>query len=416
VQETVSPFPLLILSYAWWKRGRIAASDLRASAPFFAVSLILGSITLACGQWYFQNLGITPEPDPTIAWADRIVLAGRSLAVYFAHCFWPVNLLPGYPQWKLDPASPIGYLPWFALAAVLFFCWKKRATWGRHALLGLGFFLIFIAPFIGFKPASYMKFTWVMDHFLYIPIIGLIGLVVALISLVEQRFPEERRLAITMLVTALVALLAFESRAYATAYSDEATLWGYTVQHNPNNWMAQDNLAKALLVLNRPEDAVPHFETALKLRPDRAQIHFNLGRAFVAMDRIPDGIAEYDRALALAPTDADIYNQKGVALLQANLLPDALAQFQQALTLRPHYAIALDNEGIALAQSNRLPEAITAFTAALKITPDKISTLDNLASAQLQAGRETDAAATFHRVLELDPNDPKAQQGIAPKR
>jgi tetratricopeptide (TPR) repeat protein len=413
---TVSPFPVLILLYAWWKRGRVAVADVRRSIPFFTVSLILGSITLLCGQWYFQNLAVTPEPDPTIAWPSRIVLAGQSLGLYFAHCFWPVNLLPGYPQWTLNPASPIGYLPWLGLAGALFFLWQKRATWGRHALLGFGFFLIFIAPFIGLKPASYMKFTWVMDHFLYIPIIGLIGLVVAAIGQIETRIPANARIAATAAVTVLVALLAFEAHAYSSAYTDEATLWGYTVEHNPDNWMAQDNLAKGLLALNRPEDAVPHFQAALQLRPNRAQLHFNLGRALVAMDRIPDGLAEYDRALALAPTDADIYNQKGVALIQANRLAEALEQFQQALALRPNYALALDNQGIALAQSHRLPEAIASFTAALKLTPNNTSTLDNLGSAQLQAGRTAEATATFQRVLQLDPQNPKALQALAPGR
>ncbi len=410
---TVSPFPALILLYAWWKRGRIASADVRASVPFFAVALILGSLTLLCGQWYFQNLAVTPEPDPAIAWPARVVLAGQSLGVYFAHCFWPVNLLPGYPQWELDPASAISYLPWLALATALVFLWQRRATWGRHALLGLGFFLLFIAPFLGFKPASYMKFTWVMDHFLYIPIIGLIGLAVAALGQIEKQAPAAARLLVTASVTALVALLAFESRAYATAYTNEATLWGYTVEHNPNNWMAQDNLAKALL-FDHPADAVPHFQAALQLRPNRAQLHFNLGRALVATDRIDDGLAEYDRALALAPTDADISNQKGIALLQTNRIPEAIAQFQRALALRPNYALALDNEGIAFAQSHRFPEAIAAFTAALEITPNNPSTLDNLGSAQLQSGQTAEARATFQRVLQLAPNDPKALQALSP--
>ena len=324
-----------------------------------------------------------------------------------------MNLLPGYPQWPLDPASPIAFAPWLILAAALIFLWQKRTTWGRHALLGFGFFLLFIAPFLGFQPASYMKFTWVMDHFLYIPIIGLIGLVVAAIGQIETRLPAHARILVTASVTALVALLAFASRGYAVAYSNEATLWGYTVEHNPGNWMAHDNLAKALL-FDHPEQAIPHFEAALKVRPNQSQIHLNLGRALVATDHIPEGLAEYDRALALAPADADIYNQKGVALLQANRIPEALAQFQHALALRPAYAIALDNEGIALAQSDRLPEAIAAFDAALKLTPDNTSTLDNLAAAQRQSGQTAKARATYQRVLQLAPSDPKALQALAP--
>ena len=137
---TVSPFPALILIYAWWKRGRITAADVRASVPFFAVALILGSITLLCGQWYFQNLTIAPEPDPTIAWPARIVLAGQSLGVYFSHCFWPVNLLPGYFQWELVSTSPISYLPWLTLAGALLFLWRKAHELGPACAARVRFF------------------------------------------------------------------------------------------------------------------------------------------------------------------------------------------------------------------------------------------------------------------------------------
>jgi Flp pilus assembly protein TadD len=409
---TVSPFPALILLYAWWKRGRIAWRDVAASAPFFVVSLGLGLLTLACGTWYYQNRGTMPEAEPVIAWPSRIALAGQTLGVYFAHCFWPVGLLPSYPQWQVDPSSPLQFLPWPILAGLLVLLWQMRSTWGRHALLGLGFFLIFLGPFVGFKPASYMHFTWVMDHFLYIPLIGLIGLSVAAIGSIEERLPASARPIVTGAITAVVALLAFEANGYAVAYSNEATLWGYTVEHNPDDWMAQDNLAKALLLLHRPEEAAPHFEASIQLRPDRAQTHLNLGDALVQMGRIPEGIAEFDQALRLSPTDPAIHNQKGVALLQAGRIPEALAQFEQAVKLRPTYVIALDNLGTALAQSGRLPEALDRFAAALKIVPDDVQTLDNYGSALLQSGLAAEALAAFQHALRLDPPDPKALAAI----
>ncbi len=45
-------FPVVILLYVWWKRGRIRGSDLWHSAPFFAVSLLLGLVTVEVGHWY----------------------------------------------------------------------------------------------------------------------------------------------------------------------------------------------------------------------------------------------------------------------------------------------------------------------------------------------------------------------------
>ena len=51
----------------------------------------------------------------------------------------------------------------------------------------------FLAPFLGFLNISYMNFTWVMDHFLYIPMLGIIGLAVAAASQVDRQLSRLAR-------------------------------------------------------------------------------------------------------------------------------------------------------------------------------------------------------------------------------
>ncbi len=409
---TMAPFFALILLFAWWKRGRIGERDLLAAAPFFVIAVVLAWLSHASGSWYYESEGKVTEVAPLDGLSAHVALAGQSLAVYFSHCFWPVSLLPTYPQWTVDPSSPLQFVAWPILGVAIFWIWRRRKTWGRHALLGIGFFLLFLAPFVGFITISYMTFTWVMDHFLYLPLIGIIGLVVAAVGSIEDRISLSARPIITGLIAALVALLAFEARGYAVAYTDEETLWGYAVEHNPNGWMAQDNLAKALLLLNRPQEAAEHFEASLQLRPGRAETYSNLGRALVAMDRVPDALAEFDRALAISPANPEICNQKGVALLQASRFSEAQTQFERAIQLRPGYAIAIENLGSALAQSGHLPEAIAQFAAALKIDPDDADTHDNMGSALMQSGRTDDARVEFEKALQFKPDDARARQGL----
>jgi ABC-type dipeptide/oligopeptide/nickel transport system permease subunit len=105
------------------------------------------------------------------------------------------------------------------LGGVIYWLWTKRHGWGRHALLGLGFFLHQPGALSGIHPAiSDMAFTWVMDHFLYLPIIGLIGLVVAALGQMEIQLPASFRPYGIGLVTVVLALLAFESHSYAKLF------------------------------------------------------------------------------------------------------------------------------------------------------------------------------------------------------
>ena len=410
----VAPLPAVFLLYAWWKRQRLAWRDITPTLPFFAISLILVAVSHVSDAIYARHPAYPPEVLPHLAPLARFVQAGQSLAVFFTHLVWPVGLLPVYPQWTVDPNSPLAYLPWLAIVVGALALWRRCRSWGRTTLLGMGYFVLFLAPFLGFLEPSYMSFTWVMDHFLYFALLGPIGLVVAAVESIENRLPASRRIAVTAGITLLVGLLALTARGYASAFSDEATLWGYTVAHNPGNWLARDNYAKALLLDNRPDEAAQQFRAAILLPPGRAQTHLNLGRALVGANRVPAGLAEYDTALALDPSDPEIYNQKGVALLQAGRNDEALAQFQKALELRPRYAIALDNLGIALALSGRLDEAIDRFNASIQINPDDPMTHVNLGRALHQLGRNDEANAQFRLALQLDPGNAAAQAVLAP--
>jgi len=282
-KATMVMFPVVILLYAWWKRGRVSVRDVYASAPFFAVSLALGLTTVwflhhAMGNYSVALGGVL----------SRVACAGLALAFYFSESVLPIGLLPIYPRWSVDPPSLLQFLPWPILCGVLYLCWTNRTSWGRHALLGLGFFLINLAPFVGLTAASYMDFTWVMDHMLYIPLIGLIGLAVAGLGWLDRRAPASTRPYGIGIVVAAQVLLAVSSHAYAGLYITEETLWTYAVERNPEAWSAHNNLGNALMATGRLSEAIGQFEQAVKIHPNDAEAHNNLGGAFLRTGRVQE--------------------------------------------------------------------------------------------------------------------------------
>jgi hypothetical protein len=297
----VAPFAFVLLVYAWWKRRRLAASDLTAAAPFLAIAIVLSALSIQCGTWYYLHHDQFGTETPIGSLPMRVALAGQSLAHYFAHTVWPVGLLPIYPQWKPDPSSPLAYLPWLAFAAVigLGLLLPGRA---RHVLLATGFFFLFLAPFLGFIGASYMNFSWIMDHFLYVPIIGIIGLFVAALQWAEDSIPLAARPAITGLCTLVVVLLAFEAHAYSSVYADETQLWSYTLNYYPNSYLAHYNLANELVIAGNIPAAIPHYEKAIELKPDYITAHNNLGMAYAQVGRLVEAKAQFQTALQLMPT------------------------------------------------------------------------------------------------------------------
>ena len=409
----MAPFPVIILLYAWWKRGRIGWSDLLASAPFFVISVILGLITTWSGIWYLQGQLKALAVVEIGGFFSRLALAGQTLSSYFTKCFWPVGPLPIYPQWKIDPSSPVQFLPWLVLAGVAYWLWRKRQSWGRHVLLGLGFFILTLGPFLGFTPISYMSFTWVMDHFLYVPIIGLIGIVVAGIERVDARLATSVHPFSTGILTVIMGLLAFESHWYAAAFTGDETFWNYTIDRNPEAWLAHNNLGKVLLQVGEPEQAKEHFDTVIRLKPELAEPYCNLGAAFVQLGRIPEAVEAFHQSLKRDPNAPEAHNNLGILLAQTGHTAEALGHFEQALRKHPFYAEAHNNMGNTLLLAGRTSEAIEQFQASVQSDPSYVAARDDLGLALAQSGHITEAAEQFRQALQINPNDDKARDGLA---
>jgi tetratricopeptide (TPR) repeat protein len=104
---------------------------------------------------------------------------------------------------------------------------------------------------------------------------------------------------------------------------------GYVEAHN--------NLGVALeKVPGRANDAVAQFEEALRLNPGFYQAEFNLGTTLKTLDRPAEAIEHYEAASRLKPDDPMIHFYLAGALLQApGRTQEAVAQLREVLRLQP---------------------------------------------------------------------------------
>lgn len=303
-QITLAPFPVLILLYGWWKRGRVGWAEVKVSVPFFFIALTFGMYAI-----WVEEMYALPDPIPLGGVFSRIVCAGTTLGFYFTHCFSPAPQLPVYPQWVVDPPNAVLLWPWVVMVGVGYLCWRQRRSWGRHALFGLGFFVLFLVPFLGFMPLSYMSFTWVRDPVLYLPIIGLIGLVVAFLEWGEGKVSAGRRMPLLGIVVLGIAVLGWRSHDYAARFMSPEKLWTYTIGHNPDAWPAYQNLGNELLRRGDATRALAFFAEVVRRQPGYAEGHDDLGIALEDLHQMPEAIAQFEQALKLNPDDAKAREQ-----------------------------------------------------------------------------------------------------------
>jgi len=369
--------PVVLLLHAWWKRGEVTIVDLIRSAPFFMISLALGIITCRY-QW---SRAIGAETIIVGGVASRIATAGMAILFYLKQIVWPINLLPIYPKWAVDPPKPEQFLAWPVIFAATAWCWMNRGTWGRHALFALGFFLLMVAPVLGFVTIAYMRITWVADHFIYLPMIGPVALMGAAVMWLYERVERRSRLAFVAGGSIVLATFCLLSFLYANAWANEDKLWTYTLQLNDDAWQAHNRLGARLFSRGDVQKAFQHFAKATRLRPDLGETHNNLGTALSALGRHNEAIAEYLEANRCTPNVDAMQLNLANALFAAKRFKEAAEPFRALLSRSPDNPALHNNLGVTLYRAGETEEAIREFRRALELKPDLKDAIEGLAVA-----------------------------------
>jgi tetratricopeptide (TPR) repeat protein len=159
--------------------------------------------------------------------------------------------------------------------------------------------------------------------------------------------------------------VAYESGDYAAALEQ----YQAAVERNPQDAESLSNLGQVLVRMNRVEEAIPYFQRALTILPDRWSYQFNLARALGLLDRADESIAAYRRAQQLFPDDYVTTFNLALSLHERGDEAGAVEQYQKAIALQPDdpsFRLALAN---SLVRLEKRAEAAAAYAEYLRLSP-----------------------------------------------
>ena len=364
--------PVVLLGCAWWLRGRITKQDWLRAGPFFVLALAFGLMSV----WFQTHQTFTTGKVQTENFWGRLAGAGMAVWFYIGKALLPLNLNLIYPRWNISPATPLSYLPILALSGALFLCWKFRRSGGRPLLFGIGFFVVNLFPVLGFFDMYFLAISRVSDHFQYLPLIGIVGLLAGAIYLGVRRIKVNG--AEYLINTTLILALTFLTIQRAKVMATEETLWRDTLAKNPAAWSAHNNLACILAEQNKMNEAISHFEASLRLYPNNAQAHGNLGKALTQRRKLPEAEAQLRTAIALKPQEPEFHRSLAYALGGQGKPEEALGELRHAAELEQGVGARLELADM-LHQLGREREAVVEYRRALARQPHSLEVLNNLA-------------------------------------
>jgi tetratricopeptide (TPR) repeat protein len=346
---------------------------------------------------WFQNTNVIKQGIVYDAsFLERIVTAALSCWFYLYKALLPWRVCFVYPRWQLDAGQFVSWLPLTGMIIAAAICWRNRAGWGRPVLAGSAYFVLLIAPALGFAHFYYLRYSLIADHYQYFAIIGLIALAAGGWSQLKQG-----RIAAAAVVVAALSVISWQQCA---AYTDATTLWHDTLKKNPDAWLAHNNLGNILSLEGQWDKALIHHCHVVRLQPNDPIGHNNLGQALAKTHQIPEAIQSYQRALALKPDYATAMNNLGAMYGLINQNDQAELWFRRAIEANPKSADAYDNLGVAMRLKENYVEAERFHRKAIEYDPGKVMARHNLALVLMQLNRAAEAEMQWRQALRVEPN------------
>jgi tetratricopeptide (TPR) repeat protein len=403
-KTTACTLPAALLLILWLRGERIGWRRAWQIAPFFAMGLLMGLVSI----WWERHHQFAVGDAFAIGWVSRLLIASRAVWFYAGKLLWPVDLSFSYPRWQIDPADWRQYL-WLAacIAAAV-----AIRTAGRGVKTGFLIFVATLAPLLGFIMQYALRYSFVADHYQYAASIGLLALAAAGIDRLLGRFEAGRPALRPLVYALLLALLGLLTWRQCRNYADSETLWRATLRSAPNASIAHNNLAQALLDKGKLDEAMRLSAEVLAVNPKDAVAQNNLGFALLEKGRVEEAISHLQAAIAAQPNAPDAYYNLGRALLKKEQFETAIANFQMAVRLRPDFPNAWCNLGFASLQAGRLPEAVAHYERALALAPDYPLAHNDLGGILLRLGQTNRAMTHFQRAAELAPDFVEAHYNL----
>ena len=323
--------PAALLTWHWWKDGKVTVADLRRLAPLALVALVLGGIDLA----YYSNVNVSLDYSP----AQRVLIAAHALCFYAAKLLWPADLALLYAQWDLDPSSPAAWGYVIAVAGAVSALWFLRHRAGRGPLACVLFFAAALSPVLGFLDYGYMNISFVADRYQYLASAGLLVLAAGAAASGAGRLPEAMRKAVAGTACAVVLLLGAMTWTQSEVYRDDATLFDHAASTNTESWAAHYYAGEAFFKQGRYARAEKHLRRSLERGPrhgfdrHRRGTLQKIAETFRLRGRFAEAVEAYRDMLREEPGYANAHAGLGVALFRLRRHAEAAAALERSLSL-----------------------------------------------------------------------------------
>ena len=396
------PFVLLLLDF--WPLGRLSKRALLEKIPLFILAAVSSVVTFVVQQ----SAGAVIEQGNILALNIRIANAFVSYPGYIVKMIYPAVLAPLYPHpgHNLLMWQPIvSFLILAGVTAGVIYSARRR----RYLMVGWLWFIGTLVPVIGLIQVGSQGMA---DRYTYLPSIGFFIIVAWGISdfFANRRY---RKMVLGVSAVAVLVVLLLCTRAQVKHWQNNLALFGHALAVTENNYIMHNNYGNALRKNGQLEEAVVHFNKALRINPKYLNARDNLSQTFMSLGRFEEAVTSFSELLLLYPKHLNAINNLGIALQKQGKIAQAVEQWKKAVQLKPNHPNANFNLGLAMREQGKYDAAIKHFNGALRARKDWPKAHYYLGEIYYRQNKLELTVAHWTEMVKLKPNSAEVLGNLA---
>ncbi len=401
------PFFLLLIDF--WPLNRISLESIMKrpkkvwnliteKIPLFFLSLLFILITLSV-----QQEALNP-----MHWKYRIGNAITAYVEYLGKTVWPKNLAVFYPHPGAN-LSPEKILLCFTILIVITFLVIHSIR--KYPFIAMGWFWYMgtLVPVIGLVQVGSQALA---DRYTYMPLNG-IFLILSWGGCAVLNHCNISKYWQSILAATLCLGLMIFTRFQVSNWENTHRLFEHAVHAVSGNYLAHHKLGNLLLEQGEIEKGLVHLQKAVEQAPHHPQFDFSLGNALVLNQRPEEAIQIFDRVISSDSSYWEAHLNKAQALSHLGRLDEAERELKIVLKKKPQSKKAYNNLGLLALNRKDFKKAVEFFRQAVSLGAKSAEAHNNLGIALTALKQFQEAASHYRTAIHLDPTLGEAHFNLA---
>jgi protein O-mannosyl-transferase len=336
--------------------------------------------------------------DQIIPLAERLGNALVSYAAYIVKMIVPVHLAVFYPY-----RDDLTLLPVIGSALILILITTVVLFYARrmpYLFVGWFFYLGTMVPVVGIIQVGQQAMA---DRYTYVPLIGLfINIVWGFYALVSKwRYAKALSIAAAVTVIAPMILLSWVQIGY---WKNSISLFRHTLEATRNNHLAHACLAVALQREGNFEEALFHFQEAVRIKPAALYLT-DLGSLYGMVGKTDEAIACLRQALQEKENLERAQYNLGILLIARGEDQEALTHLLRTLQLNPRKEGTRLVIGNIMIRQGKSRDAVRYFEDEAVLGSKNALLYNDLGTVYYQLGQREKGLACYNRALAIEPEN-----------